>query len=184
VDETGQDTKGRLFVVAVVVTDAHRDELSLLLESIEASSGKKKRKWLKTRPKERKLYIEGLIAKGFPAHVYACVYSDGGAYEALEVLATAQSITLYRAAHGIGDDYKVTVAIDGLSKNLATRVGSSLRKLGIKTRNVHGERDESSALIRLADSVAGLVREAQEGREECRLMEKRLKGRGVLIRLN
>jgi hypothetical protein len=32
-------------------------------------------------------------------------------------------------------------------------------------RNVHGERDESSAIIRLADSV-GVVREAHEGKTD------------------
>ena len=83
----------------------------------------------------------------------------------------------------IGDNYKVTVAIDGLSKSLAKRIGHSFRLLGIKIRNVHGERDEASPIIRLADTIAGLVREAQEGREQYIALKKQLKDKKRLYEL-
>ena len=60
----------------------------------------------------------------------------------------------------------MTVAIDGLAKSLTPKIGRAFRLLGIKTRNVHGERDQSSPIIRLADSIAGLMRDSVEGREE------------------
>ena len=49
VDETGQDTKGALFVVSVAVTKKDRDELRELLAKLEKASGKGKTKWVRTR---------------------------------------------------------------------------------------------------------------------------------------
>ena len=48
VDETGQDTKGDLFLVALVVTGSERDELIREAERIEETSGKGLMKWRKT----------------------------------------------------------------------------------------------------------------------------------------
>ncbi len=44
VDESGQDTKGKLFVVAVVAVE-NSDEFRQHCESFEKSSGKGKVKW-------------------------------------------------------------------------------------------------------------------------------------------
>ena len=40
VDETGQNTKGRLFIVSVIVTEGEREELARQLEEIEKASKK------------------------------------------------------------------------------------------------------------------------------------------------
>ena len=40
VDETGQDTEGRFFLVSVVVTGVERDEMRTWLETVEKESGK------------------------------------------------------------------------------------------------------------------------------------------------
>lgn len=45
VDETGQDTKGEIFVVSVIVAQKDRDEIMELLETIEQETGKKATKW-------------------------------------------------------------------------------------------------------------------------------------------
>lgn len=175
VDETGQDTLGRFFIVAIVVTDIRRNDLQQLLETIERVSGKRT-KWAKTSDKIRRAYIEALSNGELPAQAYTKTYHHTtGSFDELEVLAAAQATTLYKEAHTIIDNYKVTVAIDGLAKGLVPRIGHSFRLLGIKTRNVHGERDEASPIIRLADAIAGLVREAQEGREHYAALKKRLK---------
>jgi hypothetical protein len=42
VDETGQDTSGRLFIVSVVVAPKERQALSGTLRAIEVETGKKK----------------------------------------------------------------------------------------------------------------------------------------------
>ena len=49
VDESGQDTAGRLFVVSVLLLAEERDALLPRLEGIETRSGKQNTKWQKTR---------------------------------------------------------------------------------------------------------------------------------------
>jgi Protein of unknown function (DUF3800) len=175
VDETGQDTVGNLFIVAVVVTDNRRNDVQQQLEAIEQASGKRT-KWAKTSDRVRQAYCEALFAAELPAQLYTKTFRrTTGSYDELEVLAAAQAITLYREAHHITDKYKVTIAIDGLAKGLVPRIGRSFRLLGVKVRNVHGERDEASPIIRLADAIAGLVREAHEGREQYVALKKQLR---------
>jgi hypothetical protein len=45
VDETGQDTGGQIFIVAVVVTGEERDDLLTLCEQLEKVSGKDKQEF-------------------------------------------------------------------------------------------------------------------------------------------
>jgi hypothetical protein len=176
VDETGQDTLGELFIVAIVVTDERQRELEKSLEAIEASTGKKT-KWMKTRDKIRVAYAEALADQNFPAMIFVKNYTASkSGFDELEVLATAQALSTYREANAIAEnEYKVTITVDGLSKTIAARMASEFRKLGIKTRKIVGKKDESSAIIRLADAIAGLVREAHEGRPEYKALETRLK---------
>lgn len=188
VDETGQDTLGKMFIVSVVVTGAYRDELERFLERLEKDSGKKKRKWVKTRPKEQLAYIEGLLSDELPGQLYVRIKNNaatitGTFFEDQQVLATAQAINVYREKHNIDDNYKVTIAIDGLAKNTTPRVGRSFRLLGVKIRNVHGERDQSSPIIRLADAIAGLVRDGVEGRREYKALITQLEKNNKLYKL-
>ena len=48
VDESGQDTKGDLFLVSVVITEEERDELRRKLIKIEKTSQKGQRKWMQS----------------------------------------------------------------------------------------------------------------------------------------
>lgn len=187
VDETGQDTKGRLFIVTAVVTDERQYELEDALIEVEAATGKKTAKWVKTRDKTQQEYIAALAAKTLPPMmIYAKLYANAGTrdYDELELLAAAQAINLYRVDNQIGaDDYSVTIIIDGLTKTMSFRLGSEFRKLGVRTRKVTGNRDEASAILRLADAVAGLVRAAHEGREPYKNLEHRLKRVGKLTEI-
>jgi hypothetical protein len=49
VDETGQDTKGEIFIVSVVVTDEEHDRINEALTDIEQRSNKRLDKWRKAR---------------------------------------------------------------------------------------------------------------------------------------
>ena len=60
IDESGQDTKGDLFVVSVVVLEKDRDKLLQEIELVETESGKRNIKWHKARPVYRQAYIKGL----------------------------------------------------------------------------------------------------------------------------
>ncbi len=183
VDETGQDTLGRLFIVAIVVTD-RRDQLEALLEGAEQSSGKLYTKWRKTSKKIAAAYFAALLSGGLFGRVYAKTFEESArAHYDLEVLAAAKAIELFREENRISSNYKVTVAIDGLSKSLRPKIGSDFRHLGIKIRNVHGERDEASPIIRLADSVAGVVRDASEGRKDAMALKNKLEDLGILHQL-
>lgn len=163
VDETGQDTLGVFFIVAIVVTDNRQHELEEQLKAIERDTGKKT-KWMKTRDKIRTAYTEALMQQELPAMIFLKHYANKKDFDDLEVLATAQAITSYREAHCIREDeYKLTITVDGLSKTVAARMANEFRKLGIRPRKIVGKKDESSAIIRLADAIAGLAREAHEG---------------------
>ena len=184
IDETGQDTLGRLFVVAIVVTDERQRELEELLETIERSTGKKT-KWMKTSDIVRKAYASALVGQKLPCMIFAKDFPGSKTgFDELEVLATAQALNVYREEHEITEDgYKATVTVDGLSKTMAVRMGSEFRKLGVRTRKVVGKRDESTAIIRLADAIAGLVREAHEDRPEYKKLQSKLKRNKLLYEL-
>ena len=57
VDENGQDTEGRIFIVSVVVMGDKRDELLRFCEKLEQESGKGKFKWGKAKHKLRLEYV-------------------------------------------------------------------------------------------------------------------------------
>jgi hypothetical protein len=140
--------------------------------------------WLKARSREQCAYIEGVAATDLPCQLYARTYTThADAYNDLEVLAAAQALNVYRETHGIGDKYKVIIAIDGLAKGAIPRVGRSFRLLGIRTRNVHGERDQASPIIRLADAIAGVVREAHAGKAPYKDLQAKLERRKKLYEL-
>ncbi|HEY5668109.1 MAG TPA: DUF3800 domain-containing protein [Candidatus Saccharimonadales bacterium] len=183
VDETGQDTLGEYFIVAIIVAGGRQQELEQYLEDIERSTGKKT-KWMKTRDRLRIAYTEAVTRRQLPAMVFVKSYSGKKDYDTLEVLATVQAISLYRDAHGIREDeYKLTITIDGLSKTAGARMASEFRKLGVKPRKIVGKKDESSAVIRLADAIAGLVREAHEGRPEYQRLKVKMKRTKILREL-
>jgi hypothetical protein len=185
IDETGQDTFGAFFIVAIVVTDGQQHELERSLETIEQLTGKKT-KWMKTRDRVRVAYVDALVKRDVPAMIFVKNFmsSSKNNFDDLEVLAAAQAINSYREAHSIREDeYKLTITVDGLSKTVAARMASEFRKLGIKPRKIVGKKDESSAIIRLADAIAGLSREAYEGRQEYKQLATKLKRAKTLYEL-
>ena len=64
--------------------------------------------------------------------------------------------------------------VDGLSKKLENRISKILRDLGVKIRKVRGVRDEANAIIRLADSVAGMVREIDEDKSKFKSFKRQI----------
>ncbi|MBI4040034.1 hypothetical protein HY389_01625, partial [Candidatus Daviesbacteria bacterium] len=62
VDETGQDTQGRVFIVSVIITKEDREEITKILEKIEKDSGKGKTKWYKTKAEFKITYLERMLA--------------------------------------------------------------------------------------------------------------------------
>ena len=176
VDESGQDTAGSLFLVAVVITGAERDALRRRLRTIERLSRKDDKKWTKARRTERTVYLQQVIrVEGFAGRLYYAHYEETHAYTDLTIHSTAEA--LRDAAQGL---YEATVIIDGLRRPERRRVAAGLRQRHIPVDKVRGIRDQVDEFIRLADAIAGWVRDSLEGNEDLRALLIRAVQEGVI----
>lgn len=156
-DESGQDTSGKIFIVAIVVVGLDREKTRAILKDIEKASGKKERKWTRSTPVQRIKYLENVFSH-LPdtIHYYCANHARTRAYHDLTVTTTAAAIQYA----GNSLPYHAVVFVDGLKRTERNRFGSDLRKLGVRIYKVRGIRDQSDEFIRLADAVAGLARDA------------------------
>ena len=94
VDETGQDTKGELFLVAVVIKEiAQIASLEKTLAVIEKSTGKKQLKWRKTHKGIKKKYFEALLSiKELKKAIYYATYQSSKEYSKLTSLTIAKAV--------------------------------------------------------------------------------------------
>ena len=169
VDETGQDTRGKLFLVSVVITNSQKEKLRDKLSEIEQASGKKSKKWTKSTRDQRKKYMEAIVAeKRFSSNIFYSEYHDTRAYVDLTILATAKS--LLGKAHL---PYQATVFVDGLNKTERHRFSAGLRQLRVQVRKVRGLRDQSDEFIRLADAIAGFMRDVLGGDQIMKALYKK-----------
>jgi len=159
VDETGQDTGGDIFLVAVVVTADKREALRGVLEAAEEQSGKRSNKWSRSTRRQRTAYIQSVFGLS-GASFYYSAYHDTRQYVDLTILSVAKAINTYTP-----QPYSATILVDGLQRSEQHRFARGLRKLRIHTRKVRGMNDQSDVFIRLADALAGFVRDALEEKE-------------------
>jgi hypothetical protein len=96
----------------------------------------------------------------FTRIIFYTITRDSQDYQVATLLSIASSVT---AASG-GRPTKTVVVIDGLKRTEQLTIGTGLRRIGISTAKVRGVADEGDALVRLADAIAGLVRDADEGK--------------------
>ena len=82
-----------------------------------------------------------------------------------------------------GCPVKWVLDMNGLSKTKRRQYAVGLRRFGVPIRKVMGvAKDESNALTRLADSIAGFVGDALQGRfKEIKQMYERAKREKILI---
>lgn len=172
VDETGQHTEGELFIVSVVVVPGpQREDVLELCEAIEQTTGKGSFKWVRTARKTRHDYMQEMMGRQLIKKdcLTFATYRNRQDYTDMTVQTIAWA--LWSVA---GDDYKATVRIDGLPRHQERAVGLILRRRGVQVKKVRGvKRDENDPLIRLADALCGLVREAEEGRTEMKALFER-----------
>lgn len=180
VDETGQDTDGERFWVAMVFTADERERVRQQLHRIERSTDKRKRKWTKTRPPNRHDYISAILnLPQLRGQLYVAHYTGTTDYPNLIVDGIAKATH----AQAPPEDYDLIVFIDGLGKNERRRVGAQLRRRGISIEKVRGRRDESDAFIRVADALAGFARHAYEGKHDLPKLYRSARRRGDLHEL-
>lgn len=170
VDETGQDTKGELFLVAVVLKEiAGLEALERKLEKIEERTGKKQSKWKKISRNIKKKYLEELIhVKELKNAIFYATYKASKEYSKLTSFTIAKAVLAKES-----NNYTVTVIIDGLNDKERDIVREELKKLKIKYRKIRGMKDEQSIFLRLSDAMAGFLREVYEGEEYARQFIKR-----------
>jgi hypothetical protein len=176
VDESGQDTYGEMFLVSVVVTEETRDAARKALQGIEQASGKLVRKWTRSRVRERVAYIEQCFDRAaLLGPVYYSHYRNTRAYVDLLILSTA------KALHArVMERPTATVFVDGLVYAERRRFAAGLRKLNVVVHKVQGRRDESDEFIRLADAMAGFVRDALEGDQQMGVMFEHARRHGLI----
>lgn len=177
VDETGQDTLGELFLVAVVLKEKDGlTELEKRLEEIERTTGKRQIKWRRIARRVRERYLEELVQiKELKNSIFYSVYHDSKEYSRLTSLTIAKAVL----AKEVGN-YTVTVIIDGLNARERDTVREELKKLKIKYRKIRGMKDEQNAFLRLADSMAGFLREVLEDKTYTKRFIRRFKTNGII----
>ena len=164
VDETGQDTGGRFFLVAVVMPLAGQVEgLRQRLLEVEQATGKGKKRWVKTTPAQRRAFLLGLkpiLTSAEP--VYWRQYLEGTDYPQRtgEVIVAAVRC---RDPRGEAD---LIIVIDGCNWQEQQIIARVLRQHSVKRRKIRGPRDESEPLLRLADALAGFLRDVSEGQRD------------------
>ena len=180
VDESGQDTGSRAFIVCVIVAGEERDKLLNLCEQLEKVSGKREEKWGRANHKCRMRYLRHIFADDrFKGSLRYCVFPRTSDFDTATIIAIARAVS-YERPQG---RYTTLVYVDGLSKTKRREYGVRLRQLGYPARRVRGiVRDESNALVRLADAIAGFVRDVREqkSREMKTVFEKATR-EGMLV---
>jgi hypothetical protein len=156
VDETGQDTKGRLFIVAVaVIVGPDRESLRDSLRCAESFSRKGPKKWSKSNLDQKRAYLTPIITNRLLENtLYFRAFEGVTNYHECVLSTIAAAI----AAVTVGRPYRATILIDGLGKTERHLIGRGLHNRRVRTEKIRGLRDESDELIRLVDSVAGLTR--------------------------
>lgn len=181
VDETGQDTKGDLFIVSVVVTAGERETLLNLCERIETETGKGQVKWIKANYRKRVAYMQRIIASPIlHGKLNVAIHHASRDYFELTIE------TIAKTFKQIDDkNYKATVLIDGLPRAHELQARQQLGRLGIHAKKVRGvKKDENDALIRLADALCGFARGAIEEQPEMRELFDRAIRLGMLHLIN
>jgi Protein of unknown function (DUF3800) len=178
VDETGQDTVGRFFLVSIILTSqTKKDYLETVIEEIESRTGKKKTKWTKARTDIKIRFLENISnVKDLQSSVYYSQYNDcTTGYEPLTSLSIAKVIQ----AKG-EDNCSVTIVVDALTRKGIEKMRHELKRLHVKYDNIVGLKDEQSAFLRLADCFAGFIRDYIEGQNYTKKLFLALEKRGIV----
>ena len=153
-----------------------------MCEQLEQASGKRKDKWGQARHERRMNYLRQVFADArFRQKLRYGVFHQVGDFDAATVVTIAKAISWRRPT----GKYTTTVYVDGLSKTKRREYSLRLRRLHLPVRHVRGvARDESDALTRLADAIAGFVRDALEGEApEVEALFEKVRAEGVLVEL-
>lgn len=171
VDETGQDTLGKFFLVTVVIKDSDKlENLGKQIEKLEKASGKNLVKWTRADFDKKINFLKLLLdVTGLKNAVYYSIFENSKLYTPLISLAVAKTIYAQKE-----DNYQANIIIDGLSETEALKVKKELKKLNVHYKNVRGMKDEQNVFLRLADTFAGFLRDCQESKDYTKSIKRKL----------
>lgn len=169
VDESGQDTfaqarRKQIFVVAVAVLEKDKDLLAKLCEQYERASGKGKFKWGKAGHTERLRYLKLIFSddRFISSLRYSIFLKIDKKFDQATIQTIARAI-LWKIPTA---PYDANIFIDGLAKSRREYYRVGLRQLGISVGKIRGvAKDENNSLVRLADALAGFIRDANDGED-------------------
>ena len=174
VDESGQDTKGEMFVVAVVAVE-NSEEFRQYCESLEKSSGKGKVKWRSAQKMLRLDYLRSImfVSSSHKFKLFYSVFRKTTDYDSATIDGIANAI---RKLRPLGS--QVYVYVDGLAKSKCNAYKTRLRQLSCPVKKVSRvAKDENEPLVRLADALAGASAHLEKNRDrELRPIEKNRDG--------
>lgn len=180
VDESGIDTRSDIFIVVVCCIDSDRiQDVRFQLEKIENSTGKGRRKWMKTQDKQRIAYIEKLSTL-----LYHCKLYVEEHVKPVSSFDFATAGTIQKAIGAQNEKHIAYIYGDGFSKKTARFTARLLHNAGFSTRKVKGIRkEESDSCMRLSDAIAGLVRRQHDGKTEFQKLYDALLKKGICVKL-
>jgi len=120
---------------------------------------------MKATPRQRLAYLTAVLQlPALHGRLFAAHFTNTTTYLPCVLATITQAVT----AGAAGQPARATVLIDGLQKTIRQDVAATLRVQlqphHIRVEKVRGLDEESDALMRLADAMAGFVRHALEGR--------------------
>jgi hypothetical protein len=181
VDETGIDTEGKFFLVAAILVDQQRQEIiEQQLKRLEQTTRKGTHKWTRAAFDRKEQYLLGLSSlRELKACIFYAVYHDTKEYTTLTALTVAKAVLAHVTR--IEEEYSVSIVIDALTRKDAQKVREQLKLLKIHYREIRGMKDEQNIFLRLADSMAGFMRDCQEEKAYTGPYLKRLQQAALVI---
>jgi len=176
VDETGQDAGSNVFIVVAVIVISNVDVARERLQELEAETCIGKIKWHKSNYKYRVKFMEDFLrGNNKDLHIYFLKTEKPVFYylPTVEILQRA-------IADNNTSNIQAIVCIDGLDKFSGKKYTNALRTKTLKVKLAKGVRDESEALIRLADRWAGCIRMALSGNDDCKTLMARAEKKDIL----
>jgi len=171
VDETGQDARSNVFIVVAVVKAGEQEDTRVALTRIEHEAETNQLKWHKTESSRRLKYLKLVLEKGAGGEVFFGSFPKPLPFffPTLEVIEAAVKAVAR-------PPYTTRIFVDGIDRKKAAELTNALRLRGVSLEMVRARRDESEALIRLADMWAGCIRAALSGKpDERAIVERALK---------
>lgn len=162
--------------------EKEKEGIEQLLLDIEQSSGKHIKKWQKTRKAERLSYMREILRCARLKHSLFYGQFDHAGKEYLTL--TIYSLSKLVFSIDPNGQRSVSVVIDALTQKERQAVGRDLRRFGIRTDKIRGKKDESSPMLRLADALAGFVRDGIEKQADFADLFDRAVRSGKLSKIN